>query len=366
MLEEALRIRREHLGDHVATADSIGELALCLAELGEGTRSTALYREALAMRQRILPPDDPRIALAMNDLGAALGEQNLFDEAETMEREALRMLRARPGNDETLSMLLTNLGFLHYQRSELSAAEACFREALEIQRRLLGSDHPLVLTSLNNLANTLNQQGEFPEAEILFREALTIGTRVFGQDHPDVARYHKNLGAVLLEQGRIDEAVASFRLSHAMRLKALGEAHPDVARSAYSLASALVETDPVEAETLARGALAKAKELPESVEGDLNLAIARSLLKLGVRDEAVERARRGVELRTASYPSGHWAVADAESLLGEALIRTGRRAEGASLVRAAYEALRTKLGDGRRVTRLARARLELLDPSPVR
>lgn len=366
MLESALRIRRERLGDHPATADSIGELAHCLAEQGEGARATALYREALAMRRRVLPPDDPRIALAMNDLGAALAEQSLFDEAEAIEREALRMLRARPGNDETTSMLLTNLGFLHYQRSELAAAEACFREALEIQRRILGSDHPLVLTSLNNLANTLNQQGRFAESEMLFREALAIGTRVFGQDHPDVARYHKNLGAVLFEQGRIEEAVASFRLSYALRLKALGDSHPDVARSAYSLASALVETDPVEAETLARGALSGARELPASVEGDLNLAIARSSLRLGVLEQAVERARRGVELRTASYPPGHWAVADAESVLGEALVRSGRRAEGGSLLRASYETLRTSLGDGRRVTRLARERLEILEPSPAR
>ncbi len=360
LLEESVRVKRARLGDSIDTAEAMADLAQCVADLGESDRALVLYRESLAMRKRVLPADDPRIASALNDLGAMLADDGDLAAAESLEREALAILRKSRGQDEEVSSVLTNLGFLRYQSGRFAEAESFFREALATQRRALGGDHPLVLTSLNNLANAVNQQARFHEAEQLFREAIALGERILGPQHPDIARLYKNLGSTLLEQKQTADAVAAMRTSYQRRLDALGPAHPDVARSAYSLAAALVDLEPSQAEALANGALHKGKNVPDGVRGDLNVALARALSARGADAEAVRAARRGLELRTSGYPKGHWAIADAESVLGECLVRAGRKEEGAPLLRHGYEQLVASLGEKLTATQRARERMMML------
>jgi serine/threonine protein kinase len=360
LLEEVVAIRRRTPGDRLDTAAALSQLAEARGELGDLEAAERLFREALAMRQRLLPPDHPDVGAALSDLGSMLADQGALDEAETYERQGLAVLRGHPESD-ALARVLTNLGFLRYQRMDYAQAEALFREALEVQTRVSGADHPLSLTTLNNLANAVSQQARFSDAEALFRRTVDDGRRILGDDHPDVARYLKNLGVNLLEQDRDAEAVGYLRDALARREKQLEPGHGDLARGRASLASALVRVDPAEAAAVARDGLAPGEAILPAVRGDLHVALAEALLARGYFREAETEARRGLALRTAAQPAGHWTIDDARSVLGAVLLREGRRAEAEPLLRDAAAALAEARGERMRVTRLARERSAQLD-----
>ncbi|CUS11370.1 unnamed protein product, partial [Tuber aestivum] len=73
---------------------------------------------------------------------------------------------------------------------------------LEGRETVLGPDHPDTLTSLNNLAITLQTQGKYDESEALHRRALQRRRKVLGSDHPHTPSSLHNLAAVLGDQGK--------------------------------------------------------------------------------------------------------------------------------------------------------------------
>lgn len=81
---------------------------------------------------------------------------------------------------------------------------------------------------------------------------------------------------------------------------------------------------------------ARGPELPDS---DLSLGSAYLIRDqcLGQADrlaEAKAALKEGLALRLVTLPPAHWAVGQAQSLLGEVTVRSGRKAEGLRLVEA--------------------------------
>jgi Flp pilus assembly protein TadD len=78
-----------------------------------------MYREALAVSQKVLGPEHP---------------------------------------DKATS--LSNLAVLLQARGKLAEAEPMYREALAVSQKVLGPEHPDTAQSLNNLAGLLRAQGK--------------------------------------------------------------------------------------------------------------------------------------------------------------------------------------------------------------
>ena len=72
----------------------------------------------------------------------------------------------------------------------------CYKRSLAIREKALGPDHPLVGTSLNNLAGLYQSQGRYAEAEPLHKRCAVILEKALGPDHPDVAISLSNLGGL--------------------------------------------------------------------------------------------------------------------------------------------------------------------------
>jgi hypothetical protein len=64
-------------------------------------------------------------------------------------------------------------------------AEQNLREVLDVVRRVLGPEHPHTLTTMSNLATSLQGQGKHAEAEQMQRELLDMQRRVLGPEHSD-------------------------------------------------------------------------------------------------------------------------------------------------------------------------------------
>ena len=73
----------------------------------------------------------------------------------------------------------------------------CTGAHLDIREKALGPDHPLVGTSLNNLAELYRSHGRYAEAEPLYERSLAIREKALGPEHPDVGMVLNNLAGLV-------------------------------------------------------------------------------------------------------------------------------------------------------------------------
>ena len=83
-----------------------------------------------------------------------------------------------------------------YQKGQYDRAMVVAKKALEVAEKNAGPNHPLVATSLNNLAKLYHAQGQYAQAEPLYKQALAIYVKALGPNHPFVATYLLNLAAL--------------------------------------------------------------------------------------------------------------------------------------------------------------------------
>jgi len=79
------------------------------------------------------------------------------------------------------------------RKGHYADAEPLFRRSLAIREKALGPEHPLVATSLGNLAVLYRAQVRHSVAEPLFKRALTIYEKALGSEHSSVATALNNL-----------------------------------------------------------------------------------------------------------------------------------------------------------------------------
>lgn len=130
---------------------------------------------------------------AQYNLGAALYQQQKYDEALVHLRRASELAPNDADTQNHLGVVLNNLG-----RHE--EALVSFREAV----RLNGGD----VFARNNLASALFMQRRYDEAVVAYQETLRLD-----QGNPVL---HCNLGLALAKLGRLEEAASHF--VHALRL----------------------------------------------------------------------------------------------------------------------------------------------------
>ncbi len=194
--------------------------------------------EALALREQVLGPTHPDVALSLNEL----------------------------------ALLLQATG-------DYAGARPLLERALRIREQALGPTHPDVAQSLHNLALLLEATGDSAGARPLLERALRINERTLGPTHPDVALSLSSLALLLQATG--DSAGARPLLERALRIneRALGPTHPGVALSLNNLAFLLGAT----------GDYARAGPLYERARL-VDLALSRANVEL--EDEALRGLRR--------------------------------------------------------------------------
>ena len=70
------------------------------------------------------------------------------------------------------------------------------RHILDVRNRTLGLDDLTTLSSLENLASSLQWIDEVDEARVLYENLLAKRIRLLGKDHPDTQRTREMLHAI--------------------------------------------------------------------------------------------------------------------------------------------------------------------------
>jgi tetratricopeptide (TPR) repeat protein len=180
---------------------------LMLLALGTLTwRQTKMYADAETLWQTTLR-QNPQCWLAHNNLGVALLDKGLVDEATAHFQTALAIRPQYPGAYNNLGTALMHTG-------QVNGAIANFQKALQLDSNYA--------EAFNNLGAALLRKGQTNEAIASCQKALQI--------KPGYADAHNNLGSALIQKGQTDEAMIQFQ--QALQL------NPDYAEAQYNLANA--------------------------------------------------------------------------------------------------------------------------------
>ncbi|BBD62071.1 peptidase-like protein [Nostoc sp. HK-01] len=173
----------------------------------------------------------------LNQQVIKLYKEGKYSTAIPLAKQALDIREKVLGKEHPLvATSLNNLAELYRIQGEYQQAEPLYQRSLAIREKILGKEHPDVATSLNNLAVLYDSQGKYQQAEPLYQRSLAIWEKVLGKEHPLVATNLNNLAELYRRQGKYQQAEPLYQRSLAIREKVLGKKHPDVANSLNNLA----------------------------------------------------------------------------------------------------------------------------------
>jgi hypothetical protein len=95
--------------------------------------------------------------------------------------------KAVPPGDPRLVPALNNLGAVWLQQGQAPAVEPLFRRSMAIVEQALGPDHVQTVLPLGGLAVLYSAEGRYRDAEPLYHRTLAIQERATGPDHPALA-----------------------------------------------------------------------------------------------------------------------------------------------------------------------------------
>jgi CHAT domain-containing protein len=282
----------------VATA-AAGERSLAAAQaldlLAEAARrrndadARALAQRALTLKETLVDPDDPELAVSLHNLASLDLCQGSPAAARAPLQRAVAILRRAP--DARLGMSLVYLGKLESDLGDLEGAIALFDEAERVQREFLAEDHVDTAYRLHYRALVDQSLGRFERARGLLERALDVRTRALRADHPLRAATLNNLALVLRSLGDIVGARRCFVTALQIKEQQLEPDNPTRARGRYNLATWLDGVGDSEAAArqyrIALAALGN-DEHPCQVElrGACRVGLGRLLALAGKNDEA--------------------------------------------------------------------------------
>ncbi len=239
LFKQAIAIGERVLGpEHPTLAIRLNNLANLYLNHGKYTEAEPLYQRAIAIDEKASGPEHPTLAARLNNLATLYTKQGKYTEAESLYRRAIAIDKQALGPEHPhLAKDLNNLATLYTNQGKYTEAEPLYRRAIAIGEQKLGPEHPTLATRLNNLALLYWNQGKYTEAEPLYQQAIAIDEKALGLEHPHLARDLDNLALLYWNQGKYTEAEPLFKRAIAIHEKALRPEHPNLAIRLNNLAS---------------------------------------------------------------------------------------------------------------------------------
>ena len=204
---------RLHLSE-AQRATSTASVAQCLRYQKKFVEAEPLFREALAIREKVLPPNHPRTALTLEGLGACLYAQNRMDEAEGYFLRALAIRDRLTGDDDYSCPhgdVLERLGRLYFRQGKQEKAQAMYERALSIWVAAK-EKCTLIVQVMNDLAALYVSQGKLETAEQMYRTTIPMLEKELGDEEPElVANQRVQLGKTYIAENKFAEAEPELR-----------------------------------------------------------------------------------------------------------------------------------------------------------
>jgi eukaryotic-like serine/threonine-protein kinase len=190
-----------------------------LGDQGRFDDSRALLQKSLALFHK--HGDEQGEIEATNGLGIDADLQHRYDEANDYYGRVLAWRERVLGPDHpSVAFALNNLGEMEADQGKYDIAIPRLQRALSIAEHAFGPDHPQVGSALSNLAGVYVVTNRLAEALVMAQRALAIAEKAFGPDSPNVAFALASLCGSLLSLDRYVDAIAPAERELAIRQKA--------------------------------------------------------------------------------------------------------------------------------------------------
>jgi len=333
------------------TAEGSETLARQLQAQGKFIDAEPLLRRALAIRERVLGPDDPSVADSILKLARLLGAQNRSADAERFFRRAIA-IQEKAFGPESSEVADTLYQFGEFKRSIASFGEAqtVQKRAYDIRLALYGEDDLRVADSIAALAAIAASEDQVDDAEALFRRALMIREKALGENAPEVLELVNPLASMMLRQGRTEEAEPWLRRQLSAEEAIYGPNDPRLVPKLTAVADICLRQERVgEAGPLFERAIA----IIEESQGRESTELAGLLNNLGFvyhvegrTRQAGELWKRALDIRRKALGDNHPDLAVSYNNLGFLYAGEGDVEEASLFYLGALDLQRTALGDG--------------------
>lgn len=228
----AVELMEQYWDSKVDLARACNNVGIAFSSFGDHRRALEYDHKALAIRERVLPPDHPDLATSYGNVGSTYGA--LGDHEKALEYKLMALeIRAKvlPPDHPDLANSYNNVGYTYYDLGDRAKALEFQRKALEIHERVLLPDDPDLATSYNNLGYIYGKLGDRDKELEYYRKALEIRERVLSRNDPLIAASCNNIAVFYEEQQQYETALRWMRRALEIAEHSLPEDHPD--RRAY-------------------------------------------------------------------------------------------------------------------------------------
>ncbi len=334
--EDIGRRHREAGSAHSRSAiSSLAGLARVVEALQSVGDALPIYREAMALRSRVLGEDDLESVTLLDDYAVALVESGAAFEALPMLDRALALRTAGLGAAHRWT--LTTRGNRAHAYNRLGRlAEALADNEAVLKQRLptLGERDPTTLSTMNNTANVLGRLGRHAEALALYEWAVAVRREQLGAGHPSTLASRRGAATQLLALGHAQQAVLALRALVEESQAAWGAGHFQTRAGRELLARALSKVGPLES---ALDAWTEAQAQDRTALGDdhfdtLSVGIqrARVLRRMGRAVDARSALQRLVQTTTERYGARAPLALDGTAELAASQLDSGDAAAAAA------------------------------------
>jgi CHAT domain-containing protein/tetratricopeptide (TPR) repeat protein len=364
--QAAVDLAQKVLGpNHPLTASALNNLADLYRQEGLYAKAQPLFERALSIDEKTLGPNHPVTATMLNNLAVLYGMQGQYTKAEPLYQRALAIDEKTFGEQHlNTASDLDNLGLLYKSQGQYAKAEPLLQRALAIREKVRGLNHPDTAMSLNNLAELYRMEGQYTKAEPLYQRALTVDERILGPKHPVTATLLNNLAALYDSHGEFARAETLYQRVLAIREQALGPEHPDTAESLNNLAmSYRFQGQYAKSEPLYRRALAIDEKIlgPNHPQTALALNNLADLYQtLGQYTNAKPLYERALAIREQVLGPEHPETAESLTNLADLYRFQGQYTQAESLYRRALAIDEKALGPNHSATAMAANNLGVL------
>lgn len=203
---------QEEIIETALGAQVLNNLAEWQRALGAVSAARQLHEQALAIRQAILPADDLTIGESQLNLGEALREEGLLDQAQQAYERALAIGLQRGGTAHEITLAARNqLALLLFSREHYAEARRQFEQLISATGGIFGADDPRTAIVRNNLATTLARLGDYERAYAEYEVVVAHLTGRLGEEHPDTLRARLNVARTLVQSGELLRGAAELR-----------------------------------------------------------------------------------------------------------------------------------------------------------
>lgn len=184
-------------GAHPETADSLIEVGEFYRRQRQYELAATVVESGTRMRENIFGPNDPSVALALNNLGRCYEDWNRSLIARVLYLRAYEIdEQSLSPDDPQAAITLTNLANLSQKQGKYAEAETLYRRGLALREKAFGPNDRQVVESLNGLASLAKDQGKYADAEALYLRVLAIEENALGSKHPLLVNTLDNLSEI--------------------------------------------------------------------------------------------------------------------------------------------------------------------------